>query len=48
MPTTTELMYAILAMDSYNRDYNPGYLLEGTSVGTANITSREALITGTE
>ncbi len=48
MATSPELMHAILALDSYNRDYNPGIDLEGTSVGTANILSRELLINGTE
>ena len=41
MVTSPELMHAILAMDAYNRGYNPGIELEGTSIGTANILPRE-------
>ncbi|MCA9462544.1 MAG: hypothetical protein KC590_10470 [Nitrospira sp.] len=37
MPISSELMYAILAMDSYNRGYNPGITLTGTQVGNATI-----------
>lgn len=29
MAISSELMYAILAMDSYNRGYNPGITLTG-------------------
>ncbi|MEX2492945.1 MAG: hypothetical protein WD425_14415 [Nitrospirales bacterium] len=39
MSTSSELMYAILAMDAYNRGYNPGILLSGSQVGTATITT---------
>jgi hypothetical protein len=33
-------MYAILAMDAYNRGYNPGLVYEGNSVGTATVTQQ--------
>lgn len=33
----TNLMYAILAMDSYNRGYNEGIVVSGTSLGGATI-----------
>ncbi|GJL65542.1 MAG: hypothetical protein NPIRA05_05130 [Nitrospirales bacterium] len=35
-----ELMYAILAMDAYNRGYNPGLVYEGNSIGTATVTQQ--------
>ena len=44
MPTSPNLMYAILAMDAYNRGYNPGIdgLLDTSNgtvqIGTATIT----------
>ena len=44
MSTSPELMYAILAMDAYNRGYNPGIdgLLDTSNgtvqIGTATIT----------
>lgn len=41
--TNAELMYAILAMDSYNRGYNVSINVEGTSVGSATI-SNDSLI----
>ncbi len=34
---TNDLLKAILAMDSYNRSYNEGIELEGTSLGAINI-----------
>ena len=37
MVTSPELMHAILAMDAYNRGYNPGLVSEGNSVGTATV-----------
>ena len=37
MAISSELMYAILAMDAYNRGYNPGLVSEGNSVGTATV-----------
>ncbi len=37
MSASTELMVAILAMDAYNRGYNPGITLSGTEVGNAAI-----------
>ncbi len=37
MSTSPELLYAILAMDSYNRGYDPGIVLTGTAVGNAAI-----------
>ena len=37
MSTSPELIYAILAMDAYNRGYNPGLVYEGNSVGTATV-----------
>ncbi len=39
MSISPELMYAILAMDAYNRGYNPGIFLTGNQVGTATITT---------
>ena len=43
MSISQELMYAILAMDSYDREYNPGILLSGSNIGTASIGSEELL-----
>ncbi len=46
MATSTELMYAILAMDSYNRGYNPA--IDGLSdaigaqIGNAMISNRSS------
>ena len=37
MPINNDLFAAILALDSYNRGYNPGITLAGNSIGTANI-----------
>lgn len=48
MTTSTELMYAILAMDSYNRDYNVGINVDGTVVGMATILDKDAFITAEE
>ncbi|HQU29583.1 MAG TPA: hypothetical protein PKZ24_10480 [Nitrospirales bacterium] len=46
MATSPELMYAILAMDAYNRGYNPGIgeLSDdiGTQIGTATISNRSS------
>ena len=39
MSTSSELMYAILAMDAYNRGYNPGMVLTGSQIGTATIST---------
>ncbi len=39
MSTSSELMYAILAMDAYNRGYSPGIVLTGSQIGTATITT---------
>lgn len=38
MSTSSELMYAILSMDAYNRGYNQGLVYEGNSIGTATVT----------
>ena len=48
MAISSELMYAILAMDSYNRGYNPGILLSGSNIGTATIGSDELLPAGSQ
>ena len=32
-------MYAIFAMDAYNRGYNPGMVLTGSQIGTATIST---------
>ncbi|MBA4026593.1 MAG: hypothetical protein C0511_20300 [Hyphomicrobium sp.] len=37
MAITNELMLAILAMDAYNRGYNPGVSISGTSLGDATL-----------
>ena len=37
MSISPELMYAILAMDAYNRGDKPGIILSGTAVGNAEI-----------
>ena len=40
MSTSPELMYAILAMDAYNRGYNPGIAGlggMGSQIGTATV-----------
>ena len=46
MATSTELMYAILAMDAYNGGYSPGIgdLSDdiGTQIGTATISNRSS------
>ena len=46
MSTSPELMYAILAMDAYNRGYNPGIAnlsdTVGTQIGTATISNRSS------
>lgn len=39
MSTSAELMYAILAMDAYNRGYNPGMVLTGSQIGSATIST---------
>ena len=39
MSTSSELMYAIFAMDAYNRGYNPGMVLTGSQIGTATIST---------
>ncbi|MDR4487066.1 MAG: hypothetical protein R3B83_06020 [Nitrospirales bacterium] len=39
MAISSELMYAILAMDAYNRGYNPGMVLTGLQIGTATIST---------
>ena len=39
MVTSPELMHAILAMDAYNRGYNPGMVLTGSQIGTATIST---------
>jgi hypothetical protein len=48
MAMSSELMYAILAMDSYNRGYNPGILLSGSNIGTATIGRDELLPAGSQ
>ena len=39
MAISSELMYAILAMDAYNRGYNLGMVLTGSQIGTATIST---------
>lgn len=39
MAISSELMYAILAMDAYNRGYNPGMVLTGPQIGSATIST---------
>ena len=41
-----DLFLAILAMDSYNRDYGAGVKIEGVSIGKANLISRDSLNLG--
>ena len=38
-----DLFLAILAMDSYNRDYGSGIQVSGSSIGNADIVSRASL-----
>ena len=37
MSTSPELLYAILAMDSYNREYGEGLKVEGKQIGVATF-----------
>jgi len=37
MSISPDLMYAILALDAYNRGYDPGIEYVGNSIGTATI-----------
>jgi len=38
----SEVFRALLALDSYNRDYNPGIFgLEGEAIGDATIVRRD-------
>ncbi|MCP4081490.1 MAG: hypothetical protein GY743_14685, partial [Planctomycetaceae bacterium] len=41
MSTSNELMYAILAMDAYNREYSPGIKIGDAPIGTATLLNRE-------
>ena len=38
---SNDLLKAILAMDSYNRSYNEGIIVTGTSLGGATILQRQ-------
>lgn len=42
MTMSRELTLAILALDSYNRDYETNVKVSGSSLGNAAILSREA------
>lgn len=48
MSMSPELMYAILAMDAYNRGYDPGLLRSGSNIGMATIGSDELLPVGSQ
>jgi hypothetical protein len=37
MSISNDLFMAILAMDSYNRGYDPGISISGTSIGNATL-----------
>ena len=37
MSISSDLFMAILAMDSYNRGYNPGLVITGNTIGNATI-----------
>ncbi len=41
MTILPELMYAILAMDAYNREYIPGIKIGDAPIGTATLLNRE-------
>ncbi|MCA9499900.1 MAG: hypothetical protein KC588_11960 [Nitrospira sp.] len=41
-------MSTSLAMDAYNRGYNPGIVLGGSNIGTATIGSDELLPAGSQ
>lgn len=40
---TDDLNYAILALDAYNRGYDPGIELNGNTVGSFTIVAREVV-----
>ncbi|MEQ1710636.1 MAG: hypothetical protein ABL908_04455, partial [Hyphomicrobium sp.] len=44
MAITQELMLAILAMDSYNRDYGAGVVVDGTQIGTAILGANSSVL----
>ena len=48
MPMTQDLMLAILAMDSYNRGYNAGVNLTGSTVGDATVSLESSISLGLE
>jgi hypothetical protein len=43
MTDKVELLHAILAMDSYNREYDAGIQVEGNQVGAATFGDHTAL-----
>ncbi len=48
MATPTDLILAILSMDSYNRGYEPGILLDGNQIGSATVGGDELLPGGSQ
>ncbi|MCP4082826.1 MAG: hypothetical protein GY743_21575, partial [Planctomycetaceae bacterium] len=48
MSISNELMYAILSMDAYNREYGAGIKISGNSIGTADIINRTTVGIGQE
>lgn len=48
MTVSPELMHAILSMDSYNRGYDSGVVVDGDAIGTATVTARDTYVDDTE
>jgi hypothetical protein len=44
MTISNELFMAILAMDSYNRGYNPGLSVDGNQIGDARLTTDSSIL----
>lgn len=48
MTVSPELMHAILSIDSYNRGYDSGVVVDGDAIGTATVTARDTYVDDTE
>ncbi len=48
MAVSKDLLLAILSMDSYNRGYEPGILLDGNQIGSATVGGDELLPGGSQ
>jgi hypothetical protein len=46
MPISSDLFLSILAMDSYNRGYDEGIKLSGTTIGNATLEQRSQIAPG--